>query len=225
MKHLFTNRFGGVSHPPYDSFNLALHVGDNSLHVEQNRDILKKKIGVSSILFMNQVHGDIVECVDKNTTTPSCDAMITNAKGLALCVMVADCIPVLLFDKVRNVIGVAHAGRAGSFLHIGQKTVQKMLDNYGSCVENISIFMGPSIRSCCYEVSKEIVCGFESYLTCRGGKCFLDLQTLNRDDFLKIGILPKNIMIEPTCNCCDKRFFSYRRDGVTGRFCGIIALE
>ncbi|MBN2832645.1 MAG: laccase domain-containing protein, partial [Campylobacterales bacterium] len=114
MRYLFTNRFGGVSEGAFSSLNLAFHVTDNSLHVKANREILRKQMGVRVVVFMEQVHGDRIVHIEESEQTPTCDAMITNQKGIALAVMVADCVPILFYDAVHEAIGVAHAGREGS---------------------------------------------------------------------------------------------------------------
>lgn len=224
MQKLFTSRFGGVSQAPFDSLNLGFHVNDNPLHVEQNRALLKKQLGVSSLVFMNQVHGNEVVVITKGNEAPTCDALICGLSDIGLAVMVADCIPILFHDAVKNVIGVAHAGRCGTALHVGEKTIVKMKEVFGSQVEDIKILMGPSIQKCCYEVGLESTIGLEKYLHVQHEHYFLDLQSANKEDFLSLGILEQNIEISPICTCCDKNYFSYRRDTITGRFCGVITL-
>ncbi len=226
MRYLFTDRFGGVSKPPYDTLNLALHVEDNFADVEQNRAILATKIGAKNLVFMEQIHGTNIEIIThkKSYTVSKTDAMITDMKGVALCVMVADCIPVLLCDKKREVIAVAHAGRNGVKLKIVNKTVQKMAEKFSCKLENIEIYMGASIKSCCYEVKKDATDGFEKYLHVEGEKIHLDIVSKCRDDLLKLGIKEQNIEISSICTCCNRDYFSYRRDGKTGRFCGVIVL-
>ncbi|MBV5279204.1 MAG: peptidoglycan editing factor PgeF [Campylobacteraceae bacterium] len=224
MQKLFTTRFGGVSQVPFDSLNVGLHVNDNALHVKENRAILKKQLGVSNLVFMNQVHGDEVVVVSKGDEYPSCDALICAQEDIGLVVMVADCIPILFYDRVRHIIGVAHAGRAGSALHVGQKTIAKMQEVFGSKIEDMQVFMGPSIQKCCYEVGIEATVGLEKCLHVKHGRYFLDLQSANKEDFLALGIREEAIEISPICTCCDKDYFSYRRDKTTGRFCGVITL-
>lgn len=226
MRYLFSDRFGGVSSAPFDSLNLALHVEDKIADVEQNRVILAKKLGVENLVFMEQIHGANVEIVTeaKSQTLPKCDAMITKLKGVALCVMVADCIPVILYDEKAEVIAVAHAGRGGVGQKIVNKTVFMMIDRFSSKLEEIKILMGASIKPCCYEVKKDVTQGFENYLHVEGEKIYLDIVSKCRDDLKEIGIKEQNIDISPICTCCDRDYFSYRRDGKTGRFCGAVVL-
>lgn len=224
MQYRFTTRQGGVSKPPFDSLNLALHVGDNPLHVKKNRELLHEDLGVSNLVFMNQVHGDQVVLIENGIESPTCDAMITQRPDIALCVMVADCIPILFYDAIHQAIGVAHAGRVGSQLHIGQKCAQAMHDAFGTHMRELRIIMGPSIHACCYEVGQEVIGGFEQFVHTKEEKYFLDLQRYNRDAFLQLGVLPEHIEISEVCSCCSEEYFSYRRDKITGRFAGVIAL-
>ena len=222
MKYLFSDRFGGFSKGDYSSLNLALHVNDNPLDVKRNREILAKKMGVESLVFMEQVHKDTIKIVDKNesATFSRCDGLITGVKGVALCVMVADCMPILFYDKKAEVVAVAHAGREGVRLKIANRVVQKMRDDFGA--KDIEVFIGPSIKSCCYEVKSDVLDGFEGYYQKREGRFYLDIRQKCKDDLEKIGVAV--IKQEDICTCCDKRYYSYRREGKTGRFVGAIKL-
>jgi YfiH family protein len=233
MFHTITDRHGGVSQKPYDSLNLALHVGDVPLDVLENRVRVSEKydFSIKNLIYMNQVHGCKVAVVEDamNNKYEETDAMICNEANIPLMVMVADCIPILLYDPVKNAIGVAHAGRNGTFLGIVQKTIHKMQTRYGCDVKDIMIGLGPSIQHCCYEVGKDLadICtkNFgEGFIMIREGKYFLDLQALNLSQMLEVGILKENIEISPTCTACDTNYFSYRREGDTGRFAGFIMI-
>lgn len=224
MHYNFTNRFGGISQAPYDNYNLGLHVNDNPLHVEHNRKLLKAQCNVPYLMFMNQIHGADVAVISGTMPVPTCDAMITNQKDIALAVMVADCIPILLYDPVNEAIGVAHAGRTGSALHVGTRCIEKMHQVYGTEAKDIKIWMGPSIGSCCYEVSKDVVIGLEHCLQVRDDRYFLDLPLCNKADFLALGVNATNIVHSKICTCCNPDYFSYRRDRITGRFAGVIWL-
>ena len=226
MKYLFTDRFRGFSSGNYDSLNLALHVGDNPKHVRLNKELLAEKMDVKNLVFMNQIHGDCIEIITAKNRAKSmeCDGMITNLKDTALCVMVADCMPLLFYDPLQKVIAVAHAGRNGVYLKIANKIIEIMMSNFNCHVKNIKVFIGPSIKSCCYEVKNDVTKGFENYLHVKGGKIYLDIVQKCIDDLKDIGIYGCNIDISPICTCCDENYFSYRRSGVTGRFCGAIKL-
>lgn len=228
IRTLFTDRNGGVSRPPYQSFNLAFHTGDDPAAVKRNREILKKRTGVSSIVWMDQVHGDRVETVDISTPSPllACDAIVTDESDLALAVMVADCIPILLSDKTKGVIAAIHAGRNGTLKEIAKKTVETMQKNFGSTPADIEAKLGPSICERCYEVSKQIADIVKksfgsSYVNGR----YLNLRRLNFDQLTGAGLKPEKIEISDICTKCTEEYFSYRKEGVTGRFAGVIWIE
>lgn len=205
---MFTNRFDG-----------SFGVGE-----EHNRTRLKEKLGLSHLVFMRQVHGNEVVVIENGDEYPTCDAMISKLRNVGLATLAADCIPILFEDNVKGIIGVAHAGRVGTSLHVGQKTVEKMMEVFGSYCGDIQIHMGPSIQKCCYEVGIEVTVGMGKGLHVRDNKYFLDLQSINHSEFLAMGILEENITVSTVCTCCDNDYFSYRREGKTGRFCGVIRL-
>ena len=225
-----TNRFGGVSQIPYDSLNLALHVGDNPINVLKNRSLLARENGfyIDNLIFMEQSHGDNIQVIKDSSINhiKNCDSLITDVKNIPLMVMVADCIPILLYDPVKNVISVVHSGRNGSFKEIVKKTVLKMVEEFGVDASDILVYFGPSINKCCYEIGKEIAdIVKKSYIERRGSKLYLDLQSMNKDQLLSVGVSKDNIEISSTCTCCNKDYFSYRREGVTGRFVGILWIK
>ncbi len=225
-----TSRIGGVSKAPYDSLNLALHVNDDPLKVLENRVITSKKYGfdIQNLIYMEQTHGDNITIIRDSAINKieDCDALITNVKNIPLMVMVADCLPILFYDKTQKVIAVAHAGRGGTIKEISKKTVLKMIEEFGSRASDILVYIGASIGKCCYEVGYEIVQNISrEYIEKRDEKYYLDLQSMNTNQLLSVGIKKKHIEISQVCTCCDKEYFSYRRDGVTGRFAGILKLR
>ncbi len=140
--------------------------------------------------------------------------------------MVADCIPILLHDPVRGVIAAVHAGRNGTFLKVASKTAEVMGERFGSAMEDIRVTMGPSIHACCYEVGEEIGAivrkNFgDAYMNDRS----LNLQELNREMLLQSGITRRHIEISDICTCCNPNYFSYRREGTTGRSVGVVWIE
>lgn len=224
MQYRFTTRFGGVSQAPYDSLDLAFHVGDDPQCVKKNRALLQEELKVSKLVFMEQVHGDTVVLIESGEEQSTCDAMITKRSDTALAVMVADCIPILFYDAVHQAIGVAHAGRVGSRLHVGQKCALAMGEHFGTKMSELRIFIGPSIHACCYEIGEDVMSGFETYTHQKDDKYFLDLHSYNHEAFVQIGVMPEHINIASECSVCDENYFSYRREKITGRFVGVIAL-
>ncbi|MCG3715500.1 peptidoglycan editing factor PgeF, partial [Aliarcobacter butzleri] len=155
----------------------------------------------------------------------NCDALITKTKNLPLMVMVADCIPILIFDEVKGVIAAIHAGRNSTFLKISEITTKKMIEDFSCKTENIKVIMGPSIQKCCYEVNDEL----KNIVEKSFGKEFvignnIDLQGINKKLLENLGI--KNIEISSICTkCSNKPFFSYRKEKNTGRFAGVITFK
>ncbi len=227
----FTNRWGGVSKSPYDNLNLALHVGDKREDVLENRKLLAKELGVDqeNFVWMNQVHSDKIKTIAKGGEVLRTDGLITTQPGLALIVLVADCIPILFYDFKQKAIAVTHAGRKGSFLNIAGKTVLRLEKEFNSNPQDIKVFLGPSIQKACYKIDQNTIQRFEK----RWGKKYiynetnLDLPLLNQDQLLKVGVKKKNIFVNKICNHCDRNYFSYRRaeNNQTGRFVGIIKLN
>jgi len=209
--------------------NLAYHVTEDFISVDNAREELSRKYNfdIKKLHYMNQIHSNIVKTISSKSNIQTCDALITNKKDTPLLVMVADCIPILFYDKIAQVIGVAHAGRVGTFENICIKTIEKMILEYKCDVTNIQVILGPSIQKCCYEVAPEMV----QKVTTEFGSKFvhqrnINLQGINKHQLLKIGILEQNIQISKTCTkCSNQPYFSYRKDKSCGRFAGLIMLN
>ncbi len=229
-----SDRHGGVSPAPYDTLNIALHVGDNPVNVLRNRTILANRYDYLSenLIYMEQTHSANIAVIDDAAINKidNCDALITDQKNIPLMVMIADCIPLLLFDPVQRVIAAVHAGRNGTFAQIGPKTVATMQERFATKPGDILAALGPSIHACCYEVGADLaditVKNFgEAYIQKRGEKNYMDLQKLNVDQLTGAGLSPEHIEVSPHCSACDSNYFSYRREGTTGRFAGVIKLR
>ena len=228
----------------FGKFNLAFHVGDEFENVLKNRFKLANLLGLElrNLIFMNQIHSDKICVVDdeflqefwakfdkffefgefksENLQSefvkifPECDALITNLRGVGLCVMVADCSPVLLLDEKSGAVGVAHAGRAGVTQKIVTKTALKMSEIYGTKICDLSVIAGANIRGSCYEVGEMDLGEFNAFK--RGDK--FDMNLALKAEFSELGI--KKFTFSKFCTHCENSLYSYRRDGVTGRFCG-----
>ncbi len=236
ITHAFTTKSGGVSLKPYESLNLAFHVQDSVEFVEKNHTLLAEslKYDKKRLIHMKQVHSSLVHIVTKDdnfNNPPTCDALITDKKNTPLMVMVADCSAILFYDDVKKVIAVAHAGRQGAFKNIVKSVIDSFEDNYGSNAENISVTIGASIGECCYEVGSEIY--FEAQeleveyaIKKRENSYYLNINKILQTQLNKSGIKEKNIEILKECTCCkNNKYFSYRANGITGRFCGVIKLN
>lgn len=184
---------------------------------------------------MEQVHGNSIKIIDKDTDlsqVPQCDALITQEKNIPLMVMVADCIPILLYDPVQEVIAVVHAGRAGVFNKILIKTIKKMTSNFNTDIKDLLVVLGPSIRECCYEVGEEIkeetkTLNYSYAIKEKKHSYYLDLISIIKQQLKEINLQNEHIDITHYCTSCNKKiFFSYRADeNITGRFSGLLMLK
>ncbi len=216
----FTKRTGGVSHGAFASLNLGDHVGDDSASVAHNRQIASAEFG--EVQFMNQVHGNRIAIIEQVTTeVPTADALVTGIPGIALGVMVADCIPLLLASN--EVVAAVHVGRKGLVNDIARETISLMKEmGAGSITANI----GPSICGPCYEVSEDVyneVVALHPAAQSRTpiGTFALDLPAALRQVLADEGV---SIVDYHICTLESQDHFSYRRDGITGRQAGIISL-
>lgn len=217
VKYYFTTKKDG---------NLAYHVDEFKENVQKNRQNLANKLNYKNenLVYMNQNHGNNVVIVDKNSPKliDDCDGIITKEKNLPLMVMVADCIPILFYDETQGVIAAVHAGRNSTFLKIVEITTNKMINEFNCKASNIKVIMGPSIHSCCYEVSDELLKIVKTSFAdefCKGKN--IDLHGINIMLLNRLGV--NDITVSDICTkCSNKAYFSYRKEKVTGRFAGII---
>lgn len=230
-RKVITTRKGGVSQSPYDSFNLGSHVGDEPDAVAANRHRLAQTLGLKDdhVLYMEQIHSNTVTVVNSpsSDSIPATDALVTQEPGLALVVLVADCVPVLLSDSEAGVVAAIHAGRMGARNGIVKKTVEKM-HQLGARPENIHALIGPAASGRHYEVPQEMALDVEEKLPgsltkTKTGTVGLDLPA---GIFLQLSTLGvDHIDVDPRCTIEDPEFFSYRRDKVTGRQAGVVWLD
>lgn len=237
LLHVYTDRRGGVSDAPYDSLNLAYHVGDDPAAVDENHARLGRELGYDPrrLVHMRQIHSDrVIKCTPDMgfDARPECDALITDIPNQPLMVMVADCTPVLLYDPLHRAVAAIHAGRAGALKNIVAKTIGAMHSVYGTEAGDLLAALGPSIHACCYEIGPEVAetvesggCGYA--LSSRDGRSYLDVNRILETQLKAEGVLPSHIDTIRLCTSCrNDRLFSYRADRVTtGRQAGIIMLK
>lgn len=230
VRMVFTAKAGGVSSSPYESFNLGDHVGDAPEDVASNRQRLADVLGLApeQFVWMEQLHTNTVTVVDGPQSEPveATDAVVTTQPGLALCVLVADCVPVLLSDHNAGVIAAAHAGRLGARNGIVKKTVEKMVE-LGANPANIQVLLGPAAAGASYEVPLEMARNVESRLPgsmtkTSKGTTGLDIRAGLVRQLLSLGVT--HVDADPRDTVTDTDFFSYRREGTTGRQAGVIWL-
>ena len=208
---------------------------------EQHRKLLLENlnIGAQEIYFLKQVHGDRVWVLDDPEQSPEkveqeeADALITHLTEKPIAVLTADCVPVILYDPKKHVTGVIHAGRKGTQMSIVSKTIAMLSRVYGSRAGDVAMATGPAIGGCCYEVDEPCIEPFrnnyqawESFVTpCSPGRFMLDLLKANEADGFRAGILRENIHRFGECTSChNDRWFSYRREGTTGRIVSLAML-
>ena len=220
MPTRFTKRTGGVSHGAFASHNIGTHVGDELSDVLQNRAIVSSKFGPTQ--YMNQVHGDRIALIEEVTDElPTADALVTGIPGITLAVMVADCIPLLL--KSNESVAAVHVGRRGLVNEITRKTLSLMRDMGAS---QITAIIGPAICGSCYEVSEDIfneVVALHPIAQSRtpSGTYALNLPAALRSVLNDEGV---EVVDQFECTVESEDYFSYRRDGITGRQAGVISL-
>ena len=251
VTHAISTRLGGVSKPPFDSLNLALHVGDDPQDVIANRRQFARSLGFAGndIVTPNQVHGDKIFRVDENyrgcgsanyaDAIAETDALITDTPRLPLMLCFADCVPIFFVDVKNCAVGLAHGGWKGTLKKIAAKTLLKMYAEFGTQPKDCLIGIAPSIGACCYAVGGEVVdkckaafpTNHGELLIERDGKIFLDLWRANVVQLLAVGVPEENIDVAGNCTCCESSwYFSYRaaqRNGLdrTGRIAALIALK
>jgi YfiH family protein len=231
VRALFTTRNGGVASPPYASLNLGDHVGDDPLAVKQNRAVLREFLPAEP-KWLKQIHGTKHVNVDVSNCSASCDAdaAFSRDRGNVCAVLVADCLPILLCDLAGTVVGVIHAGWRGLADGIIERTVSAL----GPLDSPLMAWLGPAIGPDHFEVGEEVrqafirhdkkaALAFRSRKPQDDGKWLADLFLLARQRLANAGVT--EIYGGEECTYCDPaRFFSYRRDGCTGRMAGMIWL-
>lgn len=231
--HFVTTRNGGVSQGSYASLNLSPYSGDNPGHVAQNQRIFSDW-HKGELVLPYQTHEDKILRIDDSWSvkTPEeksgllygIDALITANAGICIGVSTADCVPVLLYDPVRKIVGAVHAGWRGTVRHIVSKTIAEMIVHYGCNPSDIYAGIGPSISQDNFEVGEEVVEAFEQAgynipkLTLRNphtGKAHIDLWAANRDDLVQAGVPSCHIEVAGICSVRNAdQFFSARTLGI-----------
>lgn len=231
IRRVTTTRAGGVSRPPFDTFNLGDHVGDAPKAVAANRARLAAAIRLPQdrVVWMNQVHGDRVEVADgpRDTAFDDTDALVTRTPRLALAVVTADCVPVLLADARAGVVGAVHAGRVGAQRGVVARAVEAMLA-LGAQPGDISALLGPAVSGRNYEVPAAMADEVETALpgsrtTTAAGTPGLDLRAGIAGQLRRLGVAA--VDTDPRCTVADPALFSHRRDAPTGRLASVIWME
>lgn len=248
LTHGVTYRYGGVSEGSFDSFNMGLHVGDAPEAVAKNRKRLAQMLGVdpNHLTCGEQVHGVGVTRVTEDLvgrgafswddSIPDSDAIHTNLVNVPLLLLVADCVPVLIYDAVHHAVAVVHAGWRGAIAHIVERTMDSMHDAYGTLPSDCYLFIGPSIGRDSFEVSEEIGEQFRQDMYALGlsqvdqmvryirrerqmvPTPHVDLKGYIAACIVQKGVPVEQVSISSTDTMITDGCYSYRRDqGRTGR--------
>ena len=227
VRTLQTTRNGGLSTTPYSSLNLGDHVGDAPLTVERNRMLLQPMLP-SEPIWLKQVHGTTVVNANQTTCWPQADACVSTHPSAVCVVMTADCLPILLCNEQGSVVAAAHAGWRGLCDGVIEQTVLSM----DVPPHTLMAWLGPAIGALAFEVGDEVKSAFEAkqpeasaaFVPGASGKWFADLYLLARLRLKALGV--QKIYGGDYCTYTDtNQFFSYRRDGVTGRMGSFIWIE
>jgi len=236
VRALMSLRQGGISKLPYSSLNLADHVGDNLFAVAGNRDLLREALMPDiGYQWLDQVHSvDVIE-IESASAKIKADSLITREPLTACCVLTADCLPVMLANKDGTEVAVSHAGWRGLQAGILKNTIAKMTSD----PSDIIAWMGPAIGPCHYEVGIEVKESFRASAANQEelnlvesafaesdleGKFYMNLYLLARRQLLAMGV--SSVSGGDHCTYYEEdRFYSYRRDGKTGRMASIIFFQ
>lgn len=221
-----TTRHGGCGEGAYATFNCTHYCEDNPEHVKANLETLSWLLPERPrvIVIPRQTHTTNVQVIKDVPTLEELqdvDAVVTQLKDFCLCVSTADCVPVLLYDKEKEVIAAVHAGWRGTVGRIVEKTIEVMKSHYGSESKDLVACIGPSISLESFEVGDEVYAAFEeagfdmSRIARRYEKWHLDLWEANRMQLLAHGVLPEHIEVAGICTFQHHEdFFSARRLGI-----------
>ncbi len=228
--HGFTTRRGGRSRAPFASLNLGAAVGDEAAQVDWNWEVLQRETGLA-FCRVRQVHGDrVLVAAEPGPAGEDADAILSVQSGLAACVAVADCVPVLLADPRSGAVAAVHAGWRGTLAHAAARAVEALAREVHAAPGDLLAAVGPAIGPCCYDVSAEVAQAFRDDLGARVAEpratgSRVDLWLANELVLRRAGVARERIEVLGRCTSCEKEtFFSHRRDrGRTGRQVGFIA--
>ncbi len=193
----------------------------------KNIESLKVDFNVNEVVYLHQIHSDNVFVFNNNAKEfieKEGDAIVTNKENVIIGAFTADCVPVVLVDEVEGVIAAIHSGWKGTFNSITKKSIEKMIQEYGTRIENIKVYIGPHIRQCCYEVSEELKERFLDKTKIDENELFngrnLSMERCILEDLRSLKIEEDNIYTINLCTYCEEeiKLFSYRKSvGTYGR--------
>jgi YfiH family protein len=232
---IFTDRSGGCSPPPFDTLNLSYRAGDDNANVAKNRGVVAAELGIEPerFIYLKQAHGvGVRQACSSDLGSPGSqsyeafvdtDGVYTVIKLVPLAVLTADCIPLALAAASQGVVAMLHAGWKGTIHDIVAGAISRIRMEFSIEPRGLHAVMGPGIAPCCYRVDEGRARVFVEKYGERSGVVLLqegfrlDLFQANRINLLEAGLSKENIYRVGGCTCCEKDYFSYRREGRTGR--------
>ena len=225
-------RTGGFSKSPYSSLNLGLSTKDDPNDVAHNRHQFFNAIGINekNIASSGQVHGKAILIAEKAGRYQGYDAIVTNNKNLFVAVSIADCCPILLYDKVHHAVAAIHAGWRGTVTGIVRETLCKMQSAFGTEGADTLAYIGTCIAAKSFEVGADVASQFDNRfisVTNTSGKFLADIKTANLQQLLDFGVPLDSIEISPYCTVLNNNeYFSYRKEGQeSGRMLAVIGVK
>ncbi len=213
-----------VTDNDFPGFNAFFSFARNDYAVAgPRREGFFRELGINAekAVFLRQVHGDRILHVGSGGVTEKAegfDGAITFQSNIPLCLLTADCLPIVVWDPVRKVIGVAHAGWRGTAGRIAVNLIKDMSAGYCCQPAHLKVFFGPGISGGCYDVQEEAAARFPAGTIQREGKLYLDLIKVNTDQLLESGLKTSNIFDSGFCTCCTReKLFSYRNGDQSAR--------
>lgn len=230
--HGMFNCRNGVSHNPYSTLNASYSVGDNHVHVTENRRKIKDVLGIRFLVSSKQIHGDRilpVRQVSEDIELEGFDALVTDAPDTGLLIQQADCQAILLHDPFNEAIGAIHCGWKGSVLNIISSTILCMQKEYRTNPASLLAVISPSLGPCCAEFVHYRTELPEEFHQFQPIPNYFDFWKISLKQLLEAGLTEGNIDCISICTACNKDFFSYRRsrkkeNHSTGRNCSVICL-
>lgn len=242
VTHGFTTRMGGVSKGDCSTMNISTTRGDAPEAIEENRKRLARALGVKveDFTYTHQTHTTNVAVVreeDQGKRFMETDGMVTNVPEICLVTFYADCVPLYFVDPVHKAIGLSHSGWRGTVGRMGQVTLEKMKEVYGTRPEEVYAAIGPSICQDCYEVSGDVIEEFQKsfsksvwpqlFYKKENGKYQLNLWKANQLVLTEAGVTEQKIAVTNLCTHCNPEIlFSHRSTGVRrGNLSALLAIK
>lgn len=242
VTHGFTTRMGGVSEGYCSTMNISTTRGDDPKAIEENQRRLARALGVrvEDFTYTHQTHTTNVAVVreeDRGKRFMETDGMVTDVPGICLVTFYADCVPLYFVDPVHRAIGLSHSGWRGTVKRMGQITLERMKEAYGTKPEDIFAAIGPSICQDCYEVSGDVIEEFRKnfsefvwsqlFYEKENGKYQLNLWRANQIVLTEAGVEAQNIAVTNLCTHCNPEIlFSHRSTGVKrGNLSALLAIK